>query len=836
MPYRDSKLTRLLRDSLSGETKTVMIATVSPAPMCTEDTHNTLKYAHRAKAIKVAATSRSVSVEYHVSKYQAIITSLQEEVAHWKGKAAEAAALATKAPPLVDATNHGGGAVDVTDGAPPATAAAPPPAAGTGDANEGAALFGAIDALFSKKSSARQQLWELDQPEGAHDAAGADADPAAAASAVRAQLEGTLRACEAEERGIVGRVHQVRSNERRAVLLQEVRCRQLQLDNAALTWRLAELRRNDGRRTGAASVSVASPGDGVSSSKKAEEVAVAVAMTPAAQHKPFSAAAEAANANNGSPGPAPLTAGWRTGGRSASSLGVGWLFVGDAPKEVGEVGPAETREAAACPELKADDEKVEPTATEEKAEPAATEEKVEPAATEEKAEPAATEEKAETVATEEEAKPTATEATADNEERSATAPMSDEADEAVGEAPQEAPLMSVAVEEVELTETVDAVPAISPPVATEGTATDPDASPELMLSPSPTPPQARSRTSTLAVAATSVADAPTVASPAPSARVPDAPAAAPATPDDAGMMGQASTAAKPQTGWRATGARAKNGLAAIMAGMARGTGASEKKAKADGLDGESCDATEDVPPAAATAAPAPSAGAPSMPSLSELRLAAEARAAAAEANAEEKRAEAQRAAKAHAAEEALASSPPPVTGAVQFMSAEEFAADLGGDASARGGGLNVPPIRLGSFAKSTAASAAATRSRAPANGSQTERRWSIAAPRVGAAGTAPLSARVGSKETAAAAANRRATVAPTSGSTLGVAAVKSVSVSLVEGGPKSGAASARGAPKENEPPPARPRWGGGAQRVEKVRSAWTKGLGGKSGAAVVNES
>ena len=95
-----------------------------------------------------------------------------------------------------------------------------------------------------------------------------------------------------------------------------------------------------------------------------------------------------------------------------------------------------------------------------------------------------------------------------------------------------------------------------------------------------------------------------------------------------------------------------------------------------------------------------------MPSLSELRLAAEARAAAAEANAEEKRAEAQRAAKAHAAEEALASSPPPVTGAVQFMSAEEFAADLAGGASARGGGLNVPPIRLCSFAKSTAASAA----------------------------------------------------------------------------------------------------------------------------------
>ncbi len=53
MPYRDSKLTRLLKDALGGETKTVMIANVSPAPICQEDTLNTLKYANRAKQIKV---------------------------------------------------------------------------------------------------------------------------------------------------------------------------------------------------------------------------------------------------------------------------------------------------------------------------------------------------------------------------------------------------------------------------------------------------------------------------------------------------------------------------------------------------------------------------------------------------------------------------------------------------------------------------------------------------------------------------------------------------------------------------------------------------------------
>ena len=52
VPYRDSKLTRLLQDSLGGNCKTVMIAAVSPALSTFEDTYNTLKYADRAKNIK----------------------------------------------------------------------------------------------------------------------------------------------------------------------------------------------------------------------------------------------------------------------------------------------------------------------------------------------------------------------------------------------------------------------------------------------------------------------------------------------------------------------------------------------------------------------------------------------------------------------------------------------------------------------------------------------------------------------------------------------------------------------------------------------------------------
>lgn len=52
VPYRDSKLTRLLQDSLGGNSRTVMIACVSPADTNAEETLNTLKYANRARNIQ----------------------------------------------------------------------------------------------------------------------------------------------------------------------------------------------------------------------------------------------------------------------------------------------------------------------------------------------------------------------------------------------------------------------------------------------------------------------------------------------------------------------------------------------------------------------------------------------------------------------------------------------------------------------------------------------------------------------------------------------------------------------------------------------------------------
>lgn len=52
VPYRDSKLTRLLKDSLGGNIMTGMISCVSPSYLTYDDTMNTLKYSSRARTIQ----------------------------------------------------------------------------------------------------------------------------------------------------------------------------------------------------------------------------------------------------------------------------------------------------------------------------------------------------------------------------------------------------------------------------------------------------------------------------------------------------------------------------------------------------------------------------------------------------------------------------------------------------------------------------------------------------------------------------------------------------------------------------------------------------------------
>ncbi|XP_050365006.1 kinesin-like protein KIN-7C, mitochondrial [Argentina anserina] len=81
IPYRDSKLTRLLQSSLSGHGRISLICTLTPASSNTEETHNTLKFAHRSKYVEVkAAQNKIIDEKSLIKKYQREITSLKEEL------------------------------------------------------------------------------------------------------------------------------------------------------------------------------------------------------------------------------------------------------------------------------------------------------------------------------------------------------------------------------------------------------------------------------------------------------------------------------------------------------------------------------------------------------------------------------------------------------------------------------------------------------------------------------------------------------------------------------------------------------------------------------------
>ncbi|KAF1373649.1 hypothetical protein PFLUV_G00241150 [Perca fluviatilis] len=89
--YRDSKLTRLLKDSLGGNSRTVMIAHISPASVAFEESRNTLAYADRAKSIRTRVKRNLINVSYHIAQYTNIISDLRCEIQRLKKKIADQA-------------------------------------------------------------------------------------------------------------------------------------------------------------------------------------------------------------------------------------------------------------------------------------------------------------------------------------------------------------------------------------------------------------------------------------------------------------------------------------------------------------------------------------------------------------------------------------------------------------------------------------------------------------------------------------------------------------------------------------------------------------------------
>lgn len=87
--YRDSKLTRLLKEALSGRCKTVMIAHVSPEAQHRDETKNTLIYADRANHITTRLQNPELveeTREFPMHHYQHLVTELREEVSRLKTK------------------------------------------------------------------------------------------------------------------------------------------------------------------------------------------------------------------------------------------------------------------------------------------------------------------------------------------------------------------------------------------------------------------------------------------------------------------------------------------------------------------------------------------------------------------------------------------------------------------------------------------------------------------------------------------------------------------------------------------------------------------------------
>jgi len=97
IPYRNSKLTRLLKDGLSGNSRTAMIATVSASSEQYNHTINTLKYANRAKEIKTNVAQNVVIARerHHIGDYQHVIDDLQSKVARLKTQLANKEASIT---------------------------------------------------------------------------------------------------------------------------------------------------------------------------------------------------------------------------------------------------------------------------------------------------------------------------------------------------------------------------------------------------------------------------------------------------------------------------------------------------------------------------------------------------------------------------------------------------------------------------------------------------------------------------------------------------------------------------------------------------------------------
>lgn len=129
IPYRDSNLTRILKDSLGGNCQTLMIANVSPSSITFEDTYNTLKYASRAKKIRTVCKQNVVTTNMpkeflfkkcndqnaEIEKLKAEVERYKERTRMLENQLMDANTLAASNQPVIHVVSEAGDGLNEKD-------------------------------------------------------------------------------------------------------------------------------------------------------------------------------------------------------------------------------------------------------------------------------------------------------------------------------------------------------------------------------------------------------------------------------------------------------------------------------------------------------------------------------------------------------------------------------------------------------------------------------------------------------------------------------------------------------------------------------------------------
>ena len=99
VPYRNCRITQVLRDSLGGNCKTAMIATINPEAAQTEESISTCRFAQRVAQVKNSAIVNEETDPYLlIKRLKAEVSSLKAEIAFLKGEQVRGRLLADPLP------------------------------------------------------------------------------------------------------------------------------------------------------------------------------------------------------------------------------------------------------------------------------------------------------------------------------------------------------------------------------------------------------------------------------------------------------------------------------------------------------------------------------------------------------------------------------------------------------------------------------------------------------------------------------------------------------------------------------------------------------------------